>query len=145
MTVYVLRPVGPADAAAWARLREALWEGDDHAVEIAQYFAGTLGEPQEVLLAIAPSGEAVGHVELSIREDVPGLDGIVVGYIEGLYIAPGHRTPALLRRLLRASEDWARAQGCRAFASDREDRVIVHARFVDPATAGDAASASRAT
>lgn len=129
MTACTLRPARPADATAWQRLREALWEDDDHEAEIARYFAGTLDEPQEVLLAIAPSGEVVGHVELSVREDVPGLIGITTGYVEGLYLAPGHRAPALLRRLLRASEDWARGQGCRAFASDREDRVIVHARF----------------
>lgn len=143
MTACTLRPVLPADAATWQRLREALWEGDDHAAEIARYFAGTLDEPQVVLLAIAPSGEAVGHVELSIRDDVPGLAGTTTGDIEGLYIVPAYRTPALLRRLLRASEDWARAQGCRAFASDREDRVIVHAGF-DPAATDDAVRSPRA-
>lgn len=127
-----LRPVRREDAAAWLRLREALWEGDDHAAEIARFFAGTLDEPQQVLLAVAPSGEPVGHVELSIRTDVAGLKGVVTGYIEGLYVAPSHRASGLVRRLLRASEDWARAQGCRAFASDRDDRVVVHAAFASP-------------
>jgi len=129
MTACTLRPARPADAAAWQRLRAARREGDDPAAEIARYFAGTLDEPQGVLLAIALSGEVVSHVELSIREDVPGLIGIATGDIEGLYIVPGQRTLALRRRLLRASEHRACGQGCRAFASDREDRVIAHARF----------------
>lgn len=124
-----LRPVRREAAAAWLRLREALWDGDDHAAEIAAFFTGTLDEPQEVLLAIAPSGEAVGLVELSIRTDVAGLKGVVTGYIEGLYVAPSHRASGLVRRLLRAARDWARAQGCRAFASDRDARVVVDAAF----------------
>jgi hypothetical protein len=31
--------------------------------------------------------------------------------------------------LLRAGECWARERGCGAFASDREERLIVHRRF----------------
>ena len=31
--------------------------------------------------------------------------------------------------LLRASEAWARQQSCSAFASDRDDRMIVHRRY----------------
>lgn len=126
---YVIRPVRPSDSSAWLRLRNLLWAGDVHEAEIAAFFDGTVVEPVEVLIAHDHAGGAVGHVELSIREVVAGLEGVRTGYIEGLYIEESHRSTGLAIRLLRASEKWAQAQGCQAFASDREDRVIIHRRF----------------
>ena len=47
-----IRPVEPSDASTWERLRRELWPGDpeSHAAEIASFFAGTLAEPQAVLV-----------------------------------------------------------------------------------------------
>lgn len=128
-TTYRIRPVQPRDAARWEHLREQLWEGDDHRGEIAAYFNGEAEEPDEVLLAVDPTGEAVAHIELSLREDVEGLEGVRTGYIEGLFVAAPHRASGVTQQLLRAAEAWSREQGCAAFASDRDDRVIVHARY----------------
>ncbi len=132
-TDYTLHPARPYDAADWLRLRNRLWEGDDHTTEIARYFAGQLDEPVEVLIARAPDGAAVAHVELSIRDDIAGLEGQRTGYIEGLYVDEAHQHRGVALLLLRASEAWAQAQRCTAFASDRDDRVIVHRRFDAPA------------
>ena len=47
MTVRV-RPVVRADAAAWLRMRNALWpeyEGNGHASEIEEFLAGRLKMP----------------------------------------------------------------------------------------------------
>ncbi|ELW9768573.1 GNAT family N-acetyltransferase [Pseudomonas aeruginosa] len=126
---YVIRSVRKSDSPDWLRLRNLLWEADDHEAEIAEFFNGNLVEPIEVLIAHDAAGTAVGHVELSIREDVPGLEGIKTGYIEGMYIEDAHRSTGIAMQLLRASEQWAKDQGCSAFASDREDRVIIHRRF----------------
>lgn len=126
---FSIRPIRYLEAADWLRLREQLWEGDDHASEIARFFRQELEEPVEVLMAWTASGQAAGHVELSIREDIEGLEGVKTGYIEGLYVEAPHRACSLALQLLRASEKWAADQGCAAFASDRDDRVIVHRRF----------------
>lgn len=126
---YRLHAARPTDSSDWLRLRNQLWEGDDHADEIARYFAGTLDEPVEVLIARSPDGNAVGHVELSIRDDIDGLRGQRTGYIEGLYVDDAHRHHGVALSLLRAAEQWARDQGCAAFASDRDDRVVIHRRF----------------
>ncbi len=128
-TPYLIRPAQPRDAAAWERLREQLWEGDDHCGEIAAYFDGEAEEPNEVLLALDAAGVAVAHIELSLREDVEGLVGVRTGYIEGLFVETSHRASGVTQQLLRAAEAWSREQGCAAFASDRDDRVIVHARY----------------
>jgi aminoglycoside 6'-N-acetyltransferase I len=129
---YTINPANPDDATDWLSLREKLWDADDHAAEIQQYFAGTLFEPVQVLIARDEAGRAAAHVELSIRHDLAPLEGIRTGYIEGLYVEPAHRRSGLVQRLLRESERWAQAQGCQAFASDRSDRVIVHARYRAP-------------
>ena len=126
---YTISSITKKEAGDWLRLRNLLWEGDDHISEIEKYFSGILEEPNEVLIAKDNLGNVVGHVELSIREDIDGLVGKKTGYIEGLYIEEDHRFCSLSRVLLRASENWARSRGCVAFASDREDRVIIHVKY----------------
>ena len=129
-----VRAVRPADAGVWEDLREALWSGERarHAQDIADFFAGALGEPHAVLLAETADDVIAGMVELSLRWDIPGLLGQQTGYIEGLYVLPSHRFQGVANRLMHSSKEWARQQGCTAFASDREDRIIVDARFSNP-------------
>lgn len=128
---YRIHPVRPVDSEDWQRLRNLLWddEEDGHEYEIERYFLGKLIEPNEVLIARTPDGRAVGHIELSVRRNLRRLPGRNTGYVEGLYIEPAHRHRGLVVMLLRAGERWARERGCSAFASDREERLIVHRRF----------------
>jgi aminoglycoside 6'-N-acetyltransferase I len=129
--VVKIRPVCPADAEAWERLRCDLWPDgrEDHAPEIASFFAGTLDEPLAVLLAEDSDGKIVGFAELAIRTELPPLEGNRVGYVEGLYVVPEARGRGVARTLLVASRDWARKQKCVAVASDRAGRVIIDWRF----------------
>jgi len=126
----IIRPIEPSDAATWARLRRELWPDDpeSHAVEIASFFAGTLAEPQAVLVALE-GPTIVAFAELSIRDDIPGLAGKRVGYPEGLYVTPAFRARGIARALLVASKSWARENHCEAFASDRAERIIVDPKF----------------
>jgi aminoglycoside 6'-N-acetyltransferase I len=128
---FILRPVIPDDAATWEALRCAHWPDGaaDHGPEIASFFAGTLPEPQAVLMAVLPSGEIVGFTELSIRTDLPGAESKKTGYVEGLYIRPEFRGRGLARQFLIAARNWAREQGCTAFASDRAGRLIICRSF----------------
>jgi len=128
---FTLRPVVPEDAAVWEALRCAHWPDGaaDHGTEIAQFFAGTLPEPQAVLMAVLPSGEIAGFTELSIRMDLSGANGRRTGYVEGLYIRPEFRGRGLARQFLLAARNWSREQNCAAFASDRAGRVIFDLRF----------------
>jgi aminoglycoside 6'-N-acetyltransferase I len=129
--VVNVRPVRPSDAEAWERLRCELWpEGSaEHAREIASFFAGTLDEPSAVMMAEDSVGKLVGFAELSIRTELPPLQGSHVGYVEGLYVVPDARGCGAARSLLRVSRDWARQQKCTAFASDRAGRVVLDRRF----------------
>ena len=102
-------------------MRCALWpEGsaDDHRAEIAQYFAGRLQMPLEVLLAADPAGNTIGFVELSIRAYAEDCVTDQVAYLEGWYVDPEARRRGVGRALIAAAEAWAVGQGCTEFASD---------------------------
>ncbi len=108
------------DSADWLRMRRALWPGDDddHSREIEQYFAGTLREPLEVLIAFDEDGRAIGMAELFIRNHAEDCETDRVAYLEGWYVDPGARRQGVGRALIAAAEDWARRQGCTEFGSD---------------------------
>lgn len=105
-------------------MRSELWpDGDDHDVEIATFFAGSLEEPEAVLVA-EDDGLLIGVAELSLRRNVVGLEGKLTGYVEGLFVRPAFRGSEVAWRLLIASREWTRGRGCVAFASERAGRVV---------------------
>lgn len=108
-----VRQVAVPDSASWARMRRALWPGDEHPHEIEQFFAGELDEPTHVLVAVLDA-QLIGFAELSVHE--PGH----LAYLEGWWVEPGFRRRGVGRALVAAAEEWGRAQGCREFGSDTE-------------------------
>lgn len=114
-----IRPVEPADRDEWLRIRTAFWP--DHAYtqsgEIDGFFAGALAEPTGVLV-VEHSDRLIGLAELSVRPHAEGCSTQRVGYLEGWYVDPEHRSQGIGRDLLAAAEDWARGEGCTEFASD---------------------------
>ena len=120
MTVDV-RSATRQDAAAWVRMRQALWPEYDaawHGDETDKYFAGLLRMPLEVLMAVDDSDRAIGFAELSIRAYAEGCETERVGYLEGWYVEPDARRRGIGRALVEAAERWARLQGCTEFGSD---------------------------
>ena len=127
-----IRPVRPAEAEIWVRLRCELWPDGaaDHAPEIADFFAGRYEDGlMAALIAELPEHGIIGFAELGIRTELPGLPPGRIGYLEGLYVRPEIRHQGIGRALARASRTWAREQGRNAFASDRADRIVIDRRF----------------
>ena len=116
---HFIRPVGPADAPSWQRMREALWpdESGDHAREIASYFSGRRTNPAEVLIACLGSGAAIGFVELSIRAYAEGCTTDRVAFVEGWFVDAAHRGQGIGASLIAAAEEWGRASHCTELAS----------------------------
>lgn len=71
------------------------------------------------LLCRAATGKAIGFAEAMLRRDyVNGCETSPVAFLEGIYVAPGHRQAGVARALCDRVADWARGLGCTEFASD---------------------------
>ena len=121
-----IRPVKPADADEWLRLRLALWPDaapEEQAGEIALYFTNPdppLPDLYTAFVCARPAGGLCGLVEVSIRRSAPGCVTDRIGYLEGWYVDPDWRQRGVGRALAEAAEAWAVAQGCREMASDTD-------------------------
>ena len=121
-----IRHAEPGDADRWVALRAELWpEGaETHVAEVSRFFAGSRSgpgtDPEAVLVAVddGEPRELLGFAELSRRTYAEGCETSPVGFLEGWYVVPERRQEGLGRALVAAAEAWARAQGCREFASD---------------------------
>ena len=118
----IIRPIQPSDAAAWLRMRMALWPDsspEKEAEEITQFFAGwLLPLLQAAFVCPRPDGGLCGLVEVSIHTSAPGCTTDRIGYLEAWYVDPDWRGHGVGRELAQAAEEWARGQGCREMASD---------------------------
>ena len=99
-----------------ARLVPLLWPECD-----PQELAPLLEHPDAAIFLCEAEGHAIGFAQCQLRRDyVEGCDTSPVGYLEGVFVKAGHRRAGVARALVAACQDWARAQGCREFASDCE-------------------------
>ncbi|MEZ6194798.1 MAG: GNAT family N-acetyltransferase [Planctomycetota bacterium] len=128
-TPIEIHPVGPAEVPSWRAMRGRLWpdETDDHDEEIARYLAGALLLPAITLIARDDGAEPLGFAEATVRPHADGCESDRVVYLEGWYVEPSARRRGVGAALVRAVEDWGRAQGCREFASDTEVETEVSA------------------
>jgi aminoglycoside 6'-N-acetyltransferase I len=90
----------------------------EHAGEIASFFAGSTLILSAALGAFADDGSALGFAELSIRSHADACYSGRIAYLEGWYVTSAARNKGVGRALVRAAEEWGRAQGCTEFASD---------------------------
>jgi aminoglycoside 6'-N-acetyltransferase I len=122
----LIRPVQPADAPEWLRLRMSLWPDSEEAEqgeEIAAFFADPTTPLPDLYAAFvcerAP-GSLCGLVEVSIHAEAPGCTSEHVGYLEAWYVDPDARKQGVGAALVAAAEQWARSQGCTEMASDTD-------------------------
>ena len=124
MSAIRIRVAAPSDCELLSRLREALWpesSAEDHGKELASLLAamqnGTL--PLAIFVAETGEGALAGFLEVGLRSHADGCDPKQpVGFVEGWFVAEGHRGNGVGRQLLSAAEEWARGHGCVEMASD---------------------------
>ncbi|CAN7651695.1 aminoglycoside 6'-N-acetyltransferase [Massilia sp. LjRoot122] len=114
-----IKPCTSVEQAGWLQLRMALWpaDPDEHLPEMQELCAQPGRYAQ--FIAYSSAGEPQGLVEVALRSDyVNGTESSPVGFLEGLYVAPGFRRQGIAVQLVRVAEQWAKEQGCSEMASD---------------------------
>jgi aminoglycoside 6'-N-acetyltransferase I len=124
VTSNTIRRAVISDRGELSQLRAALWpesSAEEHSRELdALLSSGVCGIlPLAIFVSCEESGRLNGFVEVGLRSHADGCDeSRPVGYIEGWFVAEGWRRQGIGGELVRAAEEWSRAQGCREMASD---------------------------
>lgn len=109
----------PSDDAEWLRMRRVLWPDETreaHQIGMAAWLARS---DAVVLVADRADGHGLaGFAEVGTRLYADGCDTSPVAYLEGWYVDRDVRRQGIGAALVRVAEGWARARGCREFASD---------------------------
>jgi len=124
MPVISIRAGQHGDEDELAELRALLWPDGtvvEHRGEVQKLIqsgmSGTL--PAAVLVAIDASEGLAGFLEVGLRSHADGCDvARAVGYVEGWFVREEMRGQGIGKQLMKAAEDWSRAQNCREIASD---------------------------
>jgi aminoglycoside 6'-N-acetyltransferase I len=117
----IIRHVKPEEAEKWLSMRTALWPETDeeqHRKEMAMMLSDA--GRYAVFVCEDPQGLLIGFVEVSLREWAEGCLSSPVGYLEGWFVASHARGIGIGKKLLAASENWARLRGCTEMASDTD-------------------------
>ena len=132
---WSLRPACADDAAHLRRPRTALFPtgADEHAAEIADYFAERSIDIVHAAVAVADDGQVIGFIELNLRSFAEGSRNKPVPYVEAWLVDANWRGHGIGRALIEYAEDWARGLGFRELASDAEldnhDSIARHRRL----------------
>ena len=118
MKNITIRRATPADKPEWLRMRLLLWPYGT-AEGFSADMDGLLADPLTPVFVIArPNGELGGFLEAGTRKYAEGSESSPVGYIEGWYVDEDLRGQGIGKALVKAAEDWARAQGLNEMGSD---------------------------
>lgn len=108
------------DLPVLTELALELWPG--HGADKMYFDLGKIMTAGESVFFLAYEEEKpVGFAQCQLRHDyVEGTETSPVGYLEGIYVKQEAREHGFASRLMKACEDWARAERCMEFASDCE-------------------------
>ncbi len=126
----LIRPVTPADAYEWLRMRQLLWPSDQPQVHLREMEDLKTQSEASVFVAQRPHSGLCGFLEAGTRPYADGCDTRPVGYIEGWFVDADSRRRGVGRALVAAAEAWARSIGLHEMASDtyltNQDGLVAH-------------------
>ena len=100
-------------------MRVLLWPDSSIEEQLSELNHAGGNMPSIILVAEDEAGTLTGFVEVGLRSHADGCDTArPVGFVEGWFVHEPSRKLGVGRALMRAAEEWARAQGCREMASD---------------------------
>ena len=118
MSAITIRRVQAEDKPEWLRMRLELWPHHT-AEEFSAEMGSMLSDPmQPVFVAEREDGKLGGFLEAGTRKYAEDCETSPVAYLEGWYVDEDLRKQGIGKQLVRAAEDWARAQGLTEIASD---------------------------
>jgi len=124
MVILKVRQARHCDRDELARMRLLLWPDgsfEEHLTELDAALnnrvSGNL--PATILVSHNENGVLLGFIEVGLRSHADGCDPArPVGFVEGCFVHEAFRNRGVGRELMRAAQEWARAQGCVEMASD---------------------------
>ena len=116
----MIRRAKLADLPVLTELALELWP--DHGADKMCFDLGKIMTAGKSVFFLAYEEEKpVGFAQCQLRHDyVEGTETSPVGYLEGIYVKQEAREHGFASQLMKACEDWARAERCMEFASDCE-------------------------
>ena len=116
----MIRKADVSDLNALTGLALRLWP-DNERNTLQDDIAGIMEKDDAAFFLAEDCENAVGFAQCQLRYDyVEGTEFSPVGYLEGIFVEETVRGSGVAKALLSACENWAKAQGCREFASDCE-------------------------
>jgi aminoglycoside 6'-N-acetyltransferase I len=116
----MVRKAESVDLDILTHLALKLWPGHEKA-ELMSELGEILAKNDAAFFLAESDGQPIGFVQCQLRRDyVEGTESSPVGYLEGIFVEEAFQGKGVAKKLLSACENWARAQGCREFASDCE-------------------------
>ena len=121
MSIVRIRLAEESDRISLAKMSALLWPEasfEEHLKDVDNA-ATSSTLPLTTLVAQDGTGELVGFLEVGLRSHADGCNPAKpVGFVEGWFVQEAFRNRGFGRDLMRAAEEWARAQGCMEMASD---------------------------
>lgn len=116
----MIKKAGISDLEKIASLAVLLW--NEHAIQdLIDEFSEIISQGNAQLFLKYEQDVPIGFAQCQLRYDyVEGTDTSPVGYLEGIFVKEDYRHKGYARELLSECEKWAKAKGCKEFASDCE-------------------------
>ena len=116
----MIRKASKNDIEIIANLAVIMW--DENSVEdLSNEFAELLSKDDAQIFLKYENDIPVGFAQCQLRSDyVEGTETTPIGYLEGIFILENYRNRGYAKELLNECEMWAKAKGCKEFASDCE-------------------------
>jgi aminoglycoside 6'-N-acetyltransferase I len=124
---FAVREMEPADRAAWAEMREALWPDEDRTAFAAEIDQILRSNESWGFVAETSDKAPVGFAEVAIRKYANGCETQPVPFLEGIWVAQEFRRQGIGASLIRYVEAFLVARGYRELGSDALlDNAISH-------------------
>ncbi|MCM1251436.1 MAG: GNAT family N-acetyltransferase [Clostridium sp.] len=116
----MIRTASKDDVGIIANLAAFMWNADS-VEELADGILETLSKEDARIFLQYENDIPIGFAQCQLRHDyVEGTKTTPVGYLEGIFIMENYRRKGYAKELLNECEIWAKAKGCKEFASDCE-------------------------